>query len=486
MAHIKSAREICRTHTQLSEEDIAEIEKIESNLQLIADLNQANIFIDCPTQELKHAIIVAEAVPSNGNSLYDRPVTGEFAYEAFEPAVFFTLRTGKQMILNRALTQEGKMVKQSVVPVNGKDGRVIGTLIMEKDITEQVEEEDKMKALSKATATLSDIMIRMTQNDPIVPEIIEESLFYIDENDDIVYVNPSAMNLIYEIYGSKCNVGEPITEYLPFIEELLSLPETLLMREIQIKSRFFQLKKISLNHNNNKASGTFIILQDLTELKEKERQLIVKSVAIREIHHRVKNNLQTVASLLRLQMRNGVPEASKPHFQKSLNRILSIAAVYELILSGSSADDVNVLNLVEKIAHMIVYSEPQKDISVQINYEKSNLQLSSHKAVSIALIISELIQNCVKHAFKGNSQGKIIVDFKKNNDRIEMKVIDNGIGYSKDTGASFGLDIVKMMVEYDLEGEFYIQRMYPGTVATVIFQSKENHHAEQADYSSGG
>lgn len=485
MVHTKSAREICRTYTQLNDEDIDEIEKIESNLQLIADLNQANIFIDCPTRELKHAIVVAEAVPSNGNSLYDRPVTGEFAYEAFEPAVFFTLRTGKQMILNRALTQEGKMVKQSVVPINGKGGKVIGSLIMEKDITEQVEEEDKMKALSKATATLGDIMIRMTQNDPIVPEIIEEALFYIDENDDIVYVNPSAMNLIYEIYGSKCKVGTPITEYLPFVEDLLSLPEALLMREIQIKSRFFQLKKISLNHNNN-ASGTFIILHDLTELKEKERQLVVKSVAIREIHHRVKNNLQTVASLLRLQMRNGVPEESKPHFQKSLNRILSIAAVYELILSGSSADDVNVLNLVEKIARMIVHNDHQTDITLQINYEKSNLQLPSHKAVSIALIINELIQNCVKHAFKDNVQGRIQVDFEKSDNKIEMKVIDNGIGYPEDTSTSFGLDIVKMMVEYDLEGEFSIQRKQPGTVATVIFQSKENHHVEQAHYGSGG
>src|SRR5690606_3773130 len=128
----------------------------------------------------------------------------------------------------------------------------------------------------------------------------------------------------------------------------------LLVKELKMMKKVFRVKKISLQVEG-KSNGTFIILKDLTELREKEREIAVKSVAIREIHHRVKNNLQTVASLLRLQMRRGVPEESKVHFVESLNRISSIASVYEIILSSSGVDEVDIYSLIEKIGNMLVY-----------------------------------------------------------------------------------------------------------------------------------
>ncbi|MDQ7862254.1 histidine kinase N-terminal domain-containing protein [Peribacillus frigoritolerans] len=95
------------------------MKNLSTNLSLIADLNKANVFIDCPVREGKHAIVVAEACGHSMKSVYDHPVVGKFAYEAFEPAVFYVLRTGKDMFVNRALTQEGAMVQQSVVPIKG-------------------------------------------------------------------------------------------------------------------------------------------------------------------------------------------------------------------------------------------------------------------------------------------------------------------------------------------------------------------------------
>lgn len=460
--------ELCSLHTNLSKEDIQIIQELVGNLSLIADLNKANIFVDCLTKEGKHAIVVAEAAPSTTKPVYKKPVVGKFAYEPFEPSVLYTLRTGKPMFQNRALTQEGKTVDQSVVPIIGVNDRVIGALIMEKDISEQLQHQQKMEALSEATETLSEILIGMTENRPIIPEMIEESLFFIDQDGKILYCNPSAINLIQEMGENDRSIGQLLVSYFPRIEAILNEPEELLIQEVKMLNRIFQVKKIKLGQFD-KANGTFVIFKNITELREKERELIVKSVAIREIHHRVKNNLQTVASLLRLQMRRGLPEESKVHFVESLNRITSIASVYEVILSNASVDDVDIHQLLEKIGNMLVWESEHENKRITINYSGQHLQIKSNIAVSVALVVNELIQNCVKHAFKTMKEGKIEVLFQLKGNHIEVQVIDNGEGYSPISKPSLGLDIVRMMVEHDLSGHFSIQRTGLGTLASVTF-----------------
>ncbi|CAG9607637.1 sensor histidine kinase [Pseudoneobacillus rhizosphaerae] len=460
--------ELCDLHTNLLNEDVQKIKEIVVNLPLIADLNKANVFIDCPTREGKHAIVVAEAAPTTANSVYKKPVVGKIAYEAFEPSVFFTLRTGKPMFLNRALTQEGKTVDQSVVPIKGSHNRVIGTLIMEKDISEQLISQNKMEALSEATETLSEILIGMTENKPIIPEVIEDALFFIDPSGKIIYSNPAATNLIEEIGERQSNIYYDLIHYFPSIKDILDNPEELIVEEVKIFGKIFQVKKIKLGQQE-KPNGTFIILKNITELREKERELIVKSVAIREIHHRVKNNLQTVASLLRLQMRRGLPEESKVHFVESLNRISSIASVYEIILSSSSVDEVDIYSLIEKIGNMLVYEAEQDNKQIHMNYSGPQLLIHSSKAVSVALVINELIQNCVKHAFHHTSEGTIEVHFQQKDFEMVIDVIDNGVGYSLNAKPSLGLDIVRMMIEHDLSGQFKIERAEKGTIASVKF-----------------
>ncbi|MBV7504957.1 sensor histidine kinase [Bacillus sp. sid0103] len=460
---------LCQLHTDLSEQDIQKIQEVVQNLQLIADLNQANVFVDCQTREKKHAIVVAEAAPGTANSVYKNPVVGKFAYETFEPAVFYAFRTGKPLFLNHALTQEGKKVEQSVVPIVGIHNRVIGTLIMEKDNSDKLQNQNKLKALTEANETLSELLLGMAENRPFIPEVIEEALFIIDEDLRIQYSNPAAMNLVLEMCSKECKSGKLFTSYFPNLAEMCRLPDELVIQEIIIQNKVFQMKKIALvQHEKN--SGSFIIFRDLTELREKERELTVKTVAIREIHHRVKNNLQTVASLLRLQMRRGVPEESKFHFIKSLNRIVSIASVYEIILSNSeNQDDVELVSLIEKIGNMLVFSEDHEGKLISIVYSGPKIFIKSNLAVSVALVINELIQNCVKHAFSEMTEGQIDVVIQEEASAVRVLVMDNGIGYTPSMKPSLGLDIVKMMIEHDLTGHFSIEGTSEGTEVTVEF-----------------
>ncbi|WP_144553071.1 sensor histidine kinase [Peribacillus simplex] len=457
MERTMTVRELCEMHTHLLDKDIQILENLSTNLSLIANLNKANVFIDCPVLEGKHAIVVSEACGHSVKSVYDHPVVGKFAYEAFEPAVFYVLRTGKDMFVNRALTQEGAMVQQSVVPIKGECNRVIAVLIMEKVIHEEPETSKQFD--------------RQDQQNSLVPEFIEESIFLINKQNRLVYTNPAAINLVSDICMTDCVLGESIFDYFPGFADVLASKEDILMKEMNIGKKIFQIKKFHLGNKNS--DETFIIIRDLTELRDKERELISKSVAIREIHHRVKNNLQTVASLLRLQMRIGAPEESKPHLLVSLNRVLSISSVYEIILASSQVDHVDLLELIRKIGDMIVHTEGHARQSLSIEYSGDELHsIDSDIGISIALVVNELIHNCVKHAFKEGTEGKIAVCFQKDGPELEIQVKDDGIGYSPAVKPTLGLDIIRMTVENDLDGEFSIHRIKEGTLASVRFPYK--------------
>ncbi|WP_335695459.1 sensor histidine kinase [Sporosarcina ureae] len=223
-------------------------------------------------------------------------------------------------------------------------------------------------------------------------------------------------------------------------------------------------------HEKNKSQETLLIVQDITELRTKEKELMMKSVVIKEIHHRVKNNLQTVASLIRLQMRNGMPVENRSAFEETLNRIYSISSVYEIILTKEDADDddVNIINLTRKICSTMVLNEYNLKVDLIIEPNNNKIITTSKKAVSMALIINELIQNSLKHAFQGKEEGIIDVEFIVDHDFVELHVSDNGVGM-KNPQTSLGTEIIHNLVTNDLNGEFLYVPREVGTHAVISF-----------------
>ncbi|RZT21430.1 sensor histidine kinase [Fictibacillus sp. BK138] len=465
----RTIQELCTQHTNLTMSDIEIIIEKSKSLQLTADLTQANLFIDCPANDGKHAIVVAEAKPANAPSLYSKSVVGKYAYASFEPAVAFTHKTGKPMKRMRAITQEAKYVKQSVVPIKNGRGETIGSLIMEEDVSEQVQHEKKVKVLSETNEQLSQTLIGLTEQDSIISNMIQESLLLLDSKGKILYFNSCAGCLIKELDGKAEILGTFIHERLPFIKGIYENSEGILQQEVNVGKKVLEVKQIVLV-NQRQITGILVVIRDLTELREKERQLMVKSAVIQEIHHRVKNNLQTVSSLLRLQMkRGGGPEG----IQQSLNRISSIAAVHEELLESSKIDEVEIKQLIERIGQMSIGSRMCADADVSIDFHGEEMYLKSDVAVSLALTINELIQNCLKHAFKQQHQGKIRIYFSNMQDHFEVVVEDDGIGYSSSTQTSLGLDIVTTIVCHDLTGTFSIEKTNSGTKAVITFPLKE-------------
>jgi len=473
----KEISSLCKKFTSLSEKDIELIVEKSKSLQMIADLAQGNVFIDCVTDDLETAIVVAEAVPTTVPSLYLYRVVGKKILSTYEPGVFKAYRTRRPAMMNRALTHEGRHVCQNVTPIINHQGLTIALLILETDITQQVEQEQELALLSETTAEFGrtwDIVLK----EQMIPDYLEEALILLGEDGTIQYANSFAIGLIKEHspVQPKKLTNQNILSVLPFIEETDFSHRGITQREVRSMDRVFILRSICLLNKKADSKRMLLYIRDITDLRDKERQLMVNQVVIKEIHHRVKNNLQTVASLLRMQMRRGVPEETKQLYQESLNRIASIAAVHD-VLSSSGIEKVNMVEILKKITTGQAFYPYQPNCSVAIHLcTEDEIELDSSKAVSLALIVTELIQNCMKHAFIGRSAGNVMIHFKRNGELIELGVIDDGNGINPAIETDhLGIDIVKNLTSYDLNGTFeFLLEGDQGTKAWVTFPDRED------------
>lgn len=199
---------------------------------------------------------------------------------------------------------------------------------------------------------------------------------------------------------------------------------------------------------------------------------VVKSAIIKEMHHRVKNNLQTIASLLRLQMHYSKMKSIEDVLQESINRILSISAVHE-VLSHDQFDIVSIRKVIENILTATIQSlsVPEKHISTILT--GTDIQLVPAQATSVALILNELIQNSVEHGFEIIDNGSIEVAMEEDDQEIRFKVIDDGTPLPQDFNLkkdrNLGLQIVESLVRDDLRGKFSILEENNKTIAAISF-----------------
>ncbi|WP_391205743.1 sensor histidine kinase [Psychrobacillus sp. L4] len=461
--------QLCNIYTDLTSEDIQILENVASTLQLHADLKNAYMFIDCKMNNSEHAIVVAEAFPRSSESVYENSVIGKIVFESFEPGVFYSYRTGKKSLTSQAVTQEGKSVEQCVIPIKNNIHQVIGVLISEEEIFKQLPFVVGHKNVSFGQEELNAILSSSSSEMPMISDLLMEIFLLTDKDNHLIYANPVGVNFISEMSKTEEIRNKNIMELLPFIKSIYDFKEDVYLFDLTVDRKHLIIKKIRMR-DKERLRGTLLIIQDVTELRTKEKELMMKSVVIQEIHHRVKNNLQTVASLLRLQMRKGFPEESKVYFEDTLNRIYSISSVYELILSNTDADDddVNIIELTKKVSSTMVLNEIHKKVSLIIQSNGNRILTTSRKAVSIALIINELVQNSLKHAFQEDSQGEIEVSFYSNKDFLELHIFDNGVGMSEPK-SSLGLEIVHNLVRNDLNGEFRYLPVEQGTHAVITF-----------------
>jgi two-component sensor histidine kinase len=217
-------------------------------------------------------------------------------------------------------------------------------------------------------------------------------------------------------------------------------------------------------------TGGLILLRDVTDLRRRDRELVTKEATIREIHHRVKNNLQTVAALLRLQSRRLDRPEARSALDEAVRRVGSIAVVHET-LSQSFDEAVPFDEVADRLIVLVrdVGSSPE---SIAVHRTGSFGLLGSEVATPLAMVLTELLQNAVEHAFPGGG-GSIELGCRRTTDRLVVSVVDDGAGlpagFDPATSSSLGLSIVRTLVT-ELDGliEMGGRDAAPGTRVELV------------------
>jgi GAF domain-containing protein len=202
-----------------------------------------------------------------------------------------------------------------------------------------------------------------------------------------------------------------------------------------------------------------------TALAIENARLVTNAAVVREMHHRIKNNLQSVAMLLRLQMDGDRPISAREVLHDSVNRILSIAAVHE-VLSQRGFRQVDVKDVLERVGRAVAHNMQRPDLDVEVEVVGDEVSLPSQAATSLALAVNELMQNALEHAFTGRDQGRVEVVLRRTQGELAIEVRDDGVGLSEGSPRRLGLEIVETLVLEDMKGTWSLTTN-KGTVARI-------------------
>lgn len=220
------------------------------------------------------------------------------------------------------------------------------------------------------------------------------------------------------------------------------------------------------------ANEAAIALENAHLYDEVSRGLATKSTLLAELHHRVKNNLQTIAALLSMQQRRSKSDAERAAFGESVSRVQSMAAIHDLL----SHEDTGATS-VEGIARIVVTSATSAlsnmNVHVTFRSECDDALIPSREATVLALVLNELVTNSILHGFEGRDGGNIVVDVERLKQLIRVRIEDDGVGlpsgFDPERHGGLGVQIVKTLVLNDLKGSYSLEMRDGKTVASVVF-----------------
>jgi two-component sensor histidine kinase len=471
----------------LSVEARAILDNVAGHLPLLADLTHADMVLFARADD--QVVVIAQAQPVPVPSPYARPVeVGRTMMREEAPLVFRVLLDHRRNQVTTTVIR-GAPVLQEVFAIRNDRGEVIGALRSEMLLIEHERQRHRHAVFRRAIARARDLIIagRMRGGDKLGRLGVHDGVMVIDSTGRIEYLSAPAEHL-YRRLGYADNLVKTqlqeleTNEYICFksmergvcFEQRVQEHELVwIKRVVPLVSSDDQRFPLPLIGRRGVPTGAVVAIQDVTDELQNEQELKVKTAMIQEIHHRVKNNLQTIAALLRLQARRtGSPEVAE-QLRESVGRIISIAVVHEF-LSHEENSVINIHEVSNRILAEVRNGLIDHSRSINLTLEGArSFLLPTQQATSCALIINELVQNAVEHAFVGMQGGTIVVRLAEHGDSLYIEIQDDGRGLPSDFDlvrhGGLGLQIVRSLVRDDLKGQFELApRASGGGVQAIV------------------
>jgi len=475
----------------LTEEDIAFLQKIENDMPIVADISRADLLIYCAVSP-NRAAVVAQARPHSIAPIHPESVAGRRITAIEEPLVCQALDGGRSLHGNRTLIPGGAPVLQEVRPIRNEEGKVLGVLSIETNLIEHERHRRRSKVFQRALGQLQEMLLRgeIEGAGQLSPFGEHDGIMVVDSEGWIRYASGIATGLYRRLGYLDSLLGKRASELETRDEALVvrAWREKRCFEEETRKGRRVWIKKaIPLTSHGERLVGlrrflgspsldpqlvgALLTIHDETEVRRRERELKVKSAMIQEIHHRVKNNLQVIAALLRMQSRRSESEEVRRALNDGVARILSVAVVHEFFAQQETRV-INITDVSQRVVNHTRQGILQPDKPIRLTLTGPGIYLPAQQATTCALIINELLQNAVEHGYERKPGGTISVNLQDDGDRVVITVVDDGQGlpedFSLEQADSLGLQIVQTLVQDDLKGQFEL-REGDGVSAIVTF-----------------
>ncbi len=428
---------------------------------LLADLSQADVLLFIP--EGDDFRVVSHVRPMNARTVYPIDQTGGTFPMRTRPLATRAFQNGEIVDGGIWLERRSRWIRTLAVPIT-VDGVIIGVLAREFSPSIEVMPGD-LELLSFATFRRFATMIaagtypfRVETRRHDHPPRVGDGILLFDRAGRLEYASPNALTVLRQVGDIHVNMGQRFGDMnidAPGFRQAYAngLEYT---DEIDLQSGVLSTLCIPLL-TRDVVTGALVLVRNITELRQRDRLLMTKDATIAEIHHRVKNSLQTASSLLQLQSRRVDSEDARAALAESARRIRSIGIVHEL-LSHRTDDEVQFGEILSTLTTMIRDSLVDPGHPVRFEITADSAVLPSKLTTPLALVASELVQNVIDHA--NSTMVKVLT--RVDPDAVVLEVSDDGIGFPDDfsirDSASLGLTIVRSMVESELSGSMTIGR----------------------------
>lgn len=461
---------------QLDDAVVDHLQMLLTEWQILADLSFADLllFVRHRLPDGKPAYLcVGQMRPYTSQTIYPEDLVGHVFPITDRPSVGRAFAEGRIISDADPDWSTAVPVREEAIPLRyvgeqagaDEDGEVVAVVTREANVATARPPSELELTYLQCAGELEQMLVEGTfpyrgetpEERELSPRV-GDGIMRLDAKGVATYASPNAISAYRRLGSLDQVIGQHIDEFDAASDELMEalISGVPTVSEIEREGAAV-LRRLLPLIGAGKVIGGLVLVREVTELRRHERALRLKDATIQEIHHRVKNNLQTVASLLRLQGRRLRSAEAREALAESVRRISSIALVHET-LSQESRQRVSFDKVTGRIVDMLGEGIVNPDVPVAFETNGSPGDLAAEVATPLALVLTELLQNCVEHAFPIGTRGpgRVEISFERGPTTLQVAVSDNGVGLpvgqTLEGIANLGLQIARTLVETELGG----------------------------------